>query len=79
VVNAIQVKLGVKNLELAMAMAAASSEEEDEALLACLASPCELHCSSSHCGQRNFPSAFRFSKLQIGVLKEARKKVLFFR
>jgi hypothetical protein len=67
-----------------MAMAAASSEEEEEeeeeheALLACLASPCELHCSSSHCGQRNFPSAFRFSKLQIGVLKEARKNPFSF-
>ncbi len=65
-----------------MAMAAASSEEEeeeeeDEALLACLAFPCELHCSSSHCGQRNFPSAFRFSELQIGVLKEARKNSFF--
>jgi hypothetical protein len=85
VVNAIQVKVGVKNLELAMAMAAASSdeeeeEEEDEALLACLVSPCELHCSSSHCGQRNFARAFRFSKLQIGVLFEgSKKKSLFFR
>jgi len=69
-----------------MAMAAASSdeeeeeEEEDEALLACLVSPCELHCSSSHCGQRNFARAFRFSKLQIGVLFEgSKKKSLFFR
>ncbi len=67
-----------------MAMAAASSEEEeeeeedDEVLLACLASPCELHCSSSYCGQRNFPCAFRFSKLQIGVLKEAINNPLFF-
>ncbi len=62
-----------------MAMAAASSEEEqeDEAFLACLASPCELHCSSSHWG-RGISQAHFASPSFRSVSWRTQEKIPFF-